>query len=191
MKLKVLVLLGCLSLLPSCMATAVMGTAVAGKAAFDQRPVKTQVKDTGISTRIQSELVKEQDMPSRWLNIDVIHGDVVLTGFLPKQEQIDRAVYITKKVEGVRSVRSEIQLGEPTAKNWFSDSWITTQIKTKLLKEGISNAVNISVETVDGVVYLQGIVSSEDQRFKAMGIARSVEGVSQVKNLLTVQKNKQ
>ncbi|OIO66460.1 MAG: hypothetical protein AUJ56_12455 [Zetaproteobacteria bacterium CG1_02_49_23] len=174
--------------LPSCVATAVMGGAVAGSAAFDKRTMGQQMDDTTITSKVRTALVKEKDMPSRYISIDVLQGKVTLTGFLPTQEQIDRAEFIVKEVAGVLAVRNELRVGEPTAGNWMSDSWITTQIKSKLFGDGIASGVNVRVETVDGVVYLQGIVDSEDLRYKAVGIARAVDGVAEVKNLLEVQK---
>ena len=173
--------------LPSCVATAVMGGAVAGSAAFDKRPVQQQVDDTTLTSKVRTALVREKDMPSRLLSVDVLEGKVTLTGYLPSQQHIERAEIIVKEVPGVLGVRSEVRIGEPSADSWMSDSWITTQIKSRLFGEGISSGVNVRVKTVDGLVYLQGIVDSDDQRYKAAGIARSVDGVVDVKNLLQVQ----
>src|SRR5208282_937696 len=66
------------------------------------------------------------------------------------------------------------------------DAWITTKIKLALLTtEGVSGTA-IKVDTVVGKVTLYGKVSSAEEKAKAETIARKVEGVQDVRNLLQV-----
>jgi osmotically-inducible protein OsmY len=67
-----------------------------------------------------------------------------------------------------------------------SDAWITTKIKLALLTtEGVSGTA-IKVDTVFGRVTLYGKVHSTEEKAKAESIARTVEGVHEVRNLLQV-----
>lgn len=66
------------------------------------------------------------------------------------------------------------------------DAWITTKIKLALLTtEGVSGTA-IKVDTVVGRVTLFGKVHSAEEKAKAEGIARKVDGVQGVDNLLQV-----
>ena len=66
------------------------------------------------------------------------------------------------------------------------DAWITTKIKLALLTtEGVSGTA-IKVDTVAGQVTLYGRVHSAEEKVKAETIARKVEGVQGVRNLLQV-----
>ncbi len=66
------------------------------------------------------------------------------------------------------------------------DSWVTMKTKVSLMTtEGVSTS-NLNVDTVNGVVTLHGMVSSEAQKEKAGDVARRIDGVKQVKNLLQV-----
>lgn len=66
------------------------------------------------------------------------------------------------------------------------DAWITTKIKLALLTtEGVSGTA-IKVDTVMGQVTLYGKVHSAEEKAKAENIARKVEGVEGVRNLLQV-----
>jgi len=171
--------------LSGCLATAVVGTATgAARIAHDERSLGTQFDDVTIASKIDARLIAERDMPSRWISIDVIKGNATLTGSLPSQGHIDRAIYITKSIHGVRSVDSKLSIGVPKIRTLLSDSWITTRIKSKLLNDKVVSGFNIHVETVDGKVYLQGVVNLSTERVRAREIAHSVDGVTAVVDLM-------
>ncbi|MGK5079577.1 BON domain-containing protein [Janthinobacterium sp. HLX7-2] len=68
-----------------------------------------------------------------------------------------------------------------------TDSVITTKIKADLVKDNDLKALEVHVETVNGVVMLSGFVPSQAQVQKAADLARGVEGVTDVKNGLKVK----
>lgn len=61
-----------------------------------------------------------------------------------------------------------------------NDTWITTKVKTKLTTTDGVDAMNISVDTVNGVVYLTGSLASDVEKKKAVAAAKSIQGVKQV-----------
>jgi osmotically-inducible protein OsmY len=66
------------------------------------------------------------------------------------------------------------------------DAWITTKTKIALLTtEGVS-ATKIHVDTTERRVTLYGTVVSEQEKAKAVRVARDIEGVREVRNLLQV-----
>jgi osmotically-inducible protein OsmY len=66
------------------------------------------------------------------------------------------------------------------------DPTITTRVKTALLNDpGIS--ATIDVQTFQGVVTLSGKVKSKDEESKAVSVARSIRGVTDVKSKLEIQ----
>lgn len=66
------------------------------------------------------------------------------------------------------------------------DAWITTKIKIALLTtEGVSSPA-IHVDTTDSRVTMHGTVGSEQEKTQAARVARDVEGVREVRNLLQV-----
>jgi len=175
-------------LLTGCAVAAIVGgTATTGSAAFDERSVGEHFDDVAIAAKIKARLIAEKDLPSRWVSVEVLRGEVNLTGYLPKQDQIDRAIVISRSFKGVKDVHSEIKLGKPSTKNLISDTWITTQIKGKLLDDPLTSGFTVHVETVDGRVYLQGFVEKEEQRYRARELALSVKGVAAVENQLQIE----
>ncbi|SRR6266545_327711 len=66
------------------------------------------------------------------------------------------------------------------------DPRITTAVKTALLNEpGL--AATIDVQTFQGVVTLSGKVKSKDEETKAIAVARTIRGVTDVKSKLEIQ----
>jgi osmotically-inducible protein OsmY len=65
---------------------------------------------------------------------------------------------------------------------YIDDTAITTKVKTGLFNEPTLKSGQISVETYKSVVQLTGFVDSAASMDKAVAIARSVQGVSSVKN---------
>ena len=65
---------------------------------------------------------------------------------------------------------------------YIDDSAITTKVKTGIFNEPSLKSGQITVETYKSVVQLSGFVDSNASMDKAVAIARSVQGVSSVKN---------
>jgi osmotically-inducible protein OsmY len=62
----------------------------------------------------------------------------------------------------------------------IDDSLITTKVKSSFVADSTVSALDISVETTQGVVSLTGLVTSEAERQRAVEIARETSGVKQV-----------
>jgi hyperosmotically inducible protein len=75
-----------------------------------------------------------------------------------------------------------------TAGQNVDDATITGSVKTKLASDKISSLTRVDVDTTNGVVYLNGVVESADQRARAQELASQVGGVTKVVNNLQVQK---
>jgi osmotically-inducible protein OsmY len=67
-----------------------------------------------------------------------------------------------------------------TTGDYVDDSVITTKVKSSFVADSTVSALDISVETSQGVVNLTGIVNSEKERDRAIQIAQETGGVRQV-----------
>ncbi|MBL0122836.1 MAG: BON domain-containing protein [Betaproteobacteria bacterium] len=65
---------------------------------------------------------------------------------------------------------------------YVDDTVITTKVKAKIFEEPGLKSAEINVETFKGRVQLSGFVSSDADTLKAAELARSVKGVTSVKN---------
>lgn len=69
------------------------------------------------------------------------------------------------------------------------DAWITTKVKSALTSEGF-DPVHVHVDTDGKVVTLSGTVESNAKKEKAVGLAKGVTGVVDVKDHLFVKAEK-
>ena len=77
--------------------------------------------------------------------------------------------------------------GETLGQN-VDDTTLTTSVKTSLAKEKASSLTRVDVDTVQGVVSLNGVVATAEDKARAEQVARGVNGVKKVINNLQVQK---
>ncbi len=70
---------------------------------------------------------------------------------------------------------------------YVDDSVITTKVKAAILNEPGLSVMEINVQTYKGVVQLSGFVTDPANIKKATDVARSVNGVRDVKNDIRVK----
>jgi osmotically-inducible protein OsmY len=69
----------------------------------------------------------------------------------------------------------------------IDDATITTRVKTAFINDPAVGAMKIDVDTFKGVVTLSGAVKSKDEEAKAVALARTIKGVTDVKSTLKFQ----
>jgi osmotically-inducible protein OsmY len=67
------------------------------------------------------------------------------------------------------------------------DAILSTRVKTAFINDPVIGDARIDVDTSKGVVTLSGRVKSKDEETKAVELARSVKGVTDVKSTLQIQ----
>lgn len=70
---------------------------------------------------------------------------------------------------------------------YFDDSVITAKVKAEIFKDDSLKSSEINVETFKGVVQLSGFVNSQTDIDRAVEVARTVKGVTAVKNDMRVK----
>ena len=97
----------------------------------------------------------------------------------------------TTGAERAREVGAEV--GERTAeaaeatRRAVADGTLTTKIKAKMALDDTVKALDLDVDTRNGVVTVGGAVRSEAERQRALALARETEGVTQVIDRLRVR----
>lgn len=69
----------------------------------------------------------------------------------------------------------------------ITDTWITTKVKAKFFDDKLLKESNITIETNDRVVTLQGTVKSDEAKKRALMIAGGTEGVLRVADEVVVK----
>jgi hyperosmotically inducible protein len=159
----------------------------AGSQKTGENPVGGVVDDSTITTRVNHAMLKDDVVKARQIDVDTIGGHVTLTGVVATQREADRAVQIARNVPAVKSVTNNIQIGERSFGDVWSDNVISNKIKAKLIAEPEVRSLNIDVDVYLGVVTLTGIVSSKYQKDRAIQLSRGTEGAIKVIDNIKVQ----
>jgi len=177
----VAVILGALGAVQGCAPVVIAGGATAAVAANDQRTIGTQIDDENIELTARRKLNDDNRLGDDvHVNITCFNGTMLLTGEATTAEQRDIVVSLVRSIEGVKRVVSEINVAEPAAfADSVHDSWITGQVKARMLDTENLKATHIKVVTEGSVVYLMGLVSRA-QADLATDAARHVSGVQRV-----------
>jgi len=154
------------------------------------KKVDGYMDDSGITAKAKAALVDDDAIKSTDISVKTHSGVVTLSGFVTSQDQVEKAVAVVQKIEGVKSVSDKLHVRDSKAssmKGYAGDAATTSEIKAKLLADDIVPSRNVKVETTDGVVQLSGQVANQAQSERAESIAKAIEGVKSVKNDLTVK----
>jgi len=152
----------------------------------------TQTDDARITGTIKSKLAVDNRVRASEINVDTSNGVVTLTGNVDSQEARDRAVQVARDTGGVRdvkdmiSVRTGLASGDAPEPNRnvgerLDDTGISMRVKGRLVDDPLVKGLQIDVDTRDGVVYLTGTVPGDAERKQAIELARTTEGVKDVK----------
>jgi hyperosmotically inducible protein len=72
--------------------------------------VGTEIDDSVITTKVKSALLADPDIKSFDIAVETRKGEVQLSGFVDSQEQIDQAIAVAQKVDGVTSVGNAMSI---------------------------------------------------------------------------------
>ena len=124
------------------------------------------------------------------INVETYRGVVQLGGFVDNAQQKEQATKVASSVTGVKEVRNDLRVStkpDATLGQDVDDSMLTASVKAKLTEASTTKAYEINVGTQKGVVQLTGFVDSTTMKAQAGELARSVEGVKEVRNDLEIR----
>lgn len=159
---------------------AVGAASTAGVAAVQERGFTGTLNDTKIKAAISEAYFKASETIFLKVTLRVHEGRVMLLGGLADRSLRDRAVQLAAAQTGVRQVIDELQPVEGGVGDYARDTWITTQVNAKLTFDEYVLAVNYSVDTVGGVVYLMGIAQDQHELDRVIDHANDVRYVKRV-----------
>lgn len=67
------------------------------------------VDDTVITTKVKAAILAEPSLKSSEINVETFKGIVQLSGFVKSPTDINKAVEVARKVEGVKSVKNDMR----------------------------------------------------------------------------------
>lgn len=93
------------------LAFAILFLTLAGCAGSDNRSSTGEyIDDTVLTTKVKAAIFGDDTLASSEINVETFRNVVQLSGFVSSQAQIETAVRVARAVEGVESVRNDMQL---------------------------------------------------------------------------------
>ncbi len=161
---------------------AAIGTgAIVGTAASKEGGVGQAWTDTRIKAYISDAWFRYNVDVFRKLDITVREGRVLLTGIVQNPQWRVDAVRLAWQAPGVRQVINEIRIENSEGVSGYArDSWISTQLKTKLIFDKDIRSIDYNFDCVGAVVYLMGVARDQEELDRVISHARSVAYVKEV-----------
>jgi len=167
----------------------IMASAGAGPIEEDisERTFAQQLEDESIETKAKVNInAASAGYEAAHLSIVSFNGFVLLAGQVPSEDLKTLATEVVRKIDGVRRIYNELEIGpETSAGTRTNDAWITTQVKTKLLASSDTPGSRVKVVTENSVVYLMGLLTTEEADRVALEAAE-VNSASRVVKLFEI-----
>jgi osmotically-inducible protein OsmY len=158
--------------------------------------------DSELQTRVEKALADDPSLEDSHIDVQSVNsGVVLLSGEAATLSDHRRALECAREVAGVRKVTSEIRSPDQMSDrelwaqdedvaardpNFAKDLYVTTTTKLRLMAKQDVPALDVNVDTRDGVVTLFGTVPSEAAKQAAGAEAQKVTWVRRVDNELQV-----
>ena len=114
------------------------------------------------------------------IGIEVFEGRVLMTGSVESTQIRADAIGVAWKVENVKAVLNEVTIGLSSFADTARDAFITAQLTSKITLDKEIMAINYSIETSAGTVYLIGIAQNAAELEKVIAHARTLGYVRKV-----------
>lgn len=155
------------------------------KAKSAAKDAKAGISDSWLTAKTKIALFADERVKGRQVSVETVNAAVTLRGKVDSDEAKAAAASVAKAIEGVKSVRNDLQVVPPGDRKMTdaSDKDITQQVEGRLAKDAQLKKVDVRADR--GAVILTGAVPSIGASARASELAREVPGVRSVKNELT------
>lgn len=181
--LKIFVLLASVSVIQGCTAVGVASSAAAvgGIAATREGGLRQSAVDARIALEINDLWFKYDIEAFRKLNMTVEQGRVLVTGIVQNPDHRVEAIKLAWQPKGVTQVINEVRVDKSQGITGFArDTWITNNLRAKLIFDKDVQSINYTIDTVAATVYLMGIAQNQTELNKVIATARNTGYVKNV-----------
>tara|TARA_Y100000589_G_scaffold152401_1_gene145214 strand:- start:303 stop:800 length:498 start_codon:yes stop_codon:yes gene_type:complete len=162
-----------------------------GNASISEKGFTKTVEDTYIMSKIMARLSGLDVFNITNIKISVAYGDVLVTGYVRSQEKRLKIINTIWKVDGVKKIFNEIEIGEgPSIAERTEDLILESKIKTKLLfKPGILSN-NYSIDVVNKKVYVMGTSKTIDEKSLIENYLKEMKEIKKLTTIISLTREK-
>ncbi len=149
----------------------------AAVSALQDKTLSQSMSDTHIWYNINKSLLSIGSFSDVRVTVD--SGKVLLLGNVYSTRERLNLTKLVWEQNGVVEVINDVEINQ-REESFIKSTWLTTQVKSKLIMSVGVRSVNYSVETMNGVVYIMGIAKNKRELEKALDAVSNVNGVVNV-----------
>lgn len=182
--------------------------ATTGTAGNTARPATVPASDDArITSSIQSKYFMDERIKARHIDVATDGGVVTLNGEVGDETERAEALLLARTTEGVKRVEDSLTVtagqpsaatstaapptaAAPTAAASAGDETLTARIKSQLSSDTQIKGAPLDVSAKNGVVLLQGTVTTKAAKQRALTLARRTDGVTQVVDRIRIGRAK-
>ena len=122
------------------------------------REAKMASSDPWLTAKIKIELFADERIKFRQIGVETVNGTVRLRGTVDSEEARAAAISVASRVDGVRRVRSDLQVVRPGERKTVhaTDRKITQRVKAGLSRDADLNTVHARTDHGVGTLTGQG-----------------------------------
>lgn len=154
--------------------------------------VKTGISDAVISAKIKALYQQSSLLKNAQIIVETKNQHVLLMGTVDTNAEYEQAVALAHSVSNVIDVNvNNLRVAEHSAP-FLTDADITVKVKTALMQAQLFSDKPVGywpihIQTKDGIVYLSGVVDTQQQRNNIIRLTRGVIGVKSVISAISVK----
>ena len=165
-----------------------------------------KIQDASITASVKTRLLTHKDTHGMAVNVDTMGNVVTLSGNVRTERERKLSEQLAYATSGVRQVKNNLTIAldnTDTDKNAargrlaapgeskdmataMSDGWISTQVRSFLTFTNDFPGSDVSVNTTNGIVTLEGYAKNAQQKSLIENEVREIVGVKSVINKLAV-----
>ncbi len=155
-----------------------------------ERTLGSSIEDQAIENKVRINLYRASDaLADARIKVVSFNGIVLLAGQVESQDQKKQAGNIARRIRHVEQLHNELQTsGSSSFLARANDSWLSTKVKTRLYLNGDTPGGRTKITTVDGVVYIMGLLSRKESSAVVSAI-QNVYGVQKIVKIVEYVEN--
>jgi len=150
-------------------------------------PAQASKMDSRIESAAQKSHVFKTYLKGDDVKVASKDGVVTLTGSVAENSHRSLAQETVSDLPGVKSVDNKLTVKNAAPEN--SDAWLADKLRITLLFHRSVSAGKTDVDVKNGVATLRGAAASQAQKELTTQYAKDVDGITDVKNEMTVKED--
>lgn len=148
---------------------------------FDRRSSGTIVDDQAITIKANLAIAKNKAV---WKDSHIstlsYNNSLLLVGQTKNSANKQQIEKMLEPIKEIGNIYNQITVSDPIPlKTRANDTWLTTQVKAKLISSRDVGLNRVKVITENGTVYLMGMLTKDEEQI-ALELTRRVPGVQKV-----------